>query len=104
MIPNNRKGPTPNDPPVPIKQIFIAGTMSGWKSIEMTRTKGDAYFCVIIDCYEGDVFYKFCVDGEWTIDFSMASFSIKKVMISFIQSYAYNFELCFLQILSPYGI
>jgi hypothetical protein len=61
------------DPPKKIEKVYIAGTMTGWASVEMVRTKGDAYYCVIIDCFEGNVFYKFCVDSAWTIDYSMVT-------------------------------
>ena len=71
MIPTDKIKAAPGETQKPIEKVYIAGSMSSWKSVEMVRTKGDAYFCVIIDCFEGDVFYKFCVDGQWTIDYSM---------------------------------
>ena len=76
MIPTDKTQTNTLDPTAttkPIDKVYIAGSMTSWKCVEMIRTKGDAYFCVIIDCYEGDVFYKFCVDGRWTIDYSMVS-------------------------------
>ena len=80
MIPAEKSKVNPNELPKKIEKVFIAGSMTGWGSIEMVRTKGDAYYCVIIDCHEGNVFYKFCVDGEWTIDYSMVR--LLKVCIS----------------------
>ena len=73
MIPAEKSKVNPSDPTKKIEKVFISGSMTAWGSVEMVRTKGDAYFCVIIDCYEGNVFYKFCVDGEWTIDYSMVT-------------------------------
>jgi hypothetical protein len=88
MIPTDKsKSGSSSDPAKPIEKVYIAGTMTGWRAIEMVRTKGDAYFCVIIDCYEGDVYYKFCVDGDWTIDYSMVNIYVLKFSFKFCVIY-----------------
>jgi hypothetical protein len=42
--------------------------MTQWKALEMSRPEGEADYITIIDCFEGDVYYKFFVDGNWKHD------------------------------------
>lgn len=42
--------------------------MTGWKAVEMSLPAGEKDFVAIVDCYEGEVFYKFFVDGVWKHD------------------------------------
>ena len=44
-------------------KVFVAGTMTNWESWQMART--DDGFIVVLECQEGDVYYKFFVsDGD----------------------------------------
>jgi len=44
-------------------KVFVAGTMTNWESRQMART--DDGFIVVLECQEGDVYYKFFVsDGD----------------------------------------
>ena len=56
-------------------RVFIAGTMTNWESREMVRQEGETDYCAILECTEGEVFYKFCLvrgdkvaKGEWVVD------------------------------------
>ena len=40
-------------------KVFVAGTMTNWESRQMART--DDGFIVVLECQEGDVYYKFFV-------------------------------------------
>ena len=48
--------------------------MTNWHAMEMVQATGETEYCVIIDCPEGDVYYKFCVtqndsdSQEWVVD------------------------------------
>ena len=48
--------------------MFVAGTMTNWKAIEMGRPTGENDFITIVNCPEGDAYYKFYVDGAWKHD------------------------------------
>ena len=64
-------------------KVFVAGTMTNWESREMVRTEDG--FVVVLECPEGDVYYKFFVSeggggadggggkhgswkGDWVVD------------------------------------
>ena len=48
--------------------VYVAGSMTDWKSVEMARCKGEKDFNLILDCSPGKYFYKFYVNNEWCID------------------------------------
>merc|ERR1711899_316911 len=48
--------------------VYVAGSMTDWKSVEMVRLKGEKDFKWILDCSPGKYFYKFFVNNEWRID------------------------------------
>ena len=48
--------------------VYVAGSMTDWKSVEMARCKGEKDFNLIIECSPGKYFYKFYVNNEWCID------------------------------------
>jgi len=54
------------------QKVYVAGTMTNWKTVEMCRLKGEIDFNLILDCFPGKYFYKFCVDTEWCLDESQA--------------------------------
>ena len=57
-----------NTSKTPPSQVYFAGSMTNWKSVEMAVCKGDKEFNLILDCAPGKYFYKFCVDGQWCVD------------------------------------
>ncbi len=57
-------------------KVYISGTMTDWKSVAMTKPKGENDFMTIIDCPEGQVVYKFCIEGSWEHD---SKYPIKKI-------------------------
>ena len=48
--------------------VYVAGSMTDWKSVEMVRLKGEKDFKWILECPPGKYFYKFFVNNEWRID------------------------------------
>ena len=67
-------------------RVWISGTMTNWQSMEMVHARGETEYCVIIECYEGDVYYKFCVSKggsddkeslEWVVDSTQEITSVK---------------------------
>ena len=47
-------------------QIWVAGSMTDWKAVQMSRPEGESDFLVILDATEGQVFFKVkmkCFDG-----------------------------------------
>ena len=48
--------------------VYVAGSMTDWKSVEMARCKGEKDFNLIIECSPGKYFYKFYINNEWCID------------------------------------
>ena len=48
--------------------VYVAGSMTDWKSVEMARCKGEKDFNLILECSPGKYFYKFYVNNEWCID------------------------------------
>lgn len=53
-------------------KVFIAGTMTKWRAVEMTRQAGESDFIVILDCDEGEIHYKFFAEGAWKHDHKQA--------------------------------
>ena len=48
--------------------VYVSGSMTDWKSVEMARCKGEKDFNLILDCSPGKYFYKFFVNNEWCVD------------------------------------
>jgi 1,4-alpha-glucan branching enzyme len=65
------------------KRVFVAGTMTDWKSLEMGICAGESDFNFVIDCSPGKYHYKFCVDNDWCIDESQPFASYAKRKNSF---------------------
>lgn len=49
------------------KEVFVSGSFNNWVTkIPLNRSKNN--FVAIMDLPEGEHQYKFCVDGQWTLD------------------------------------
>ncbi|KAF3696091.1 5'-AMP-activated protein kinase subunit beta-1 [Channa argus] len=49
------------------KEVFVSGSFNNWASkIPLNRSQKN--FVAIVDLPEGEHQYKFCVDGQWTLD------------------------------------
>uniref|UniRef100_A0A3Q3WG54 Association with the SNF1 complex (ASC) domain-containing protein n=1 Tax=Mola mola TaxID=94237 RepID=A0A3Q3WG54_MOLML len=49
------------------KDVFVSGSFNNWASkIPLNRSQNN--FVAIVDLPEGEHQYKFCVDGQWTLD------------------------------------
>lgn len=49
------------------KEVFVSGSFNNWAS-KIPLNKSQNNFVVIVDLPEGEHQYKFCVDGQWTLD------------------------------------
>ena len=45
--------------------MYLAGTMTSWKSVRMSKPEGESYWVYILDTKEATHHYKFLVDGHW---------------------------------------
>ena len=59
-----------SDTSTPPTTVYLAGSMTNWKSYEMGALKDESYFIAVIECLPGKYYYKFCVDGIWCHDAS----------------------------------
>jgi hypothetical protein len=50
------------------KQVFVAGTFNKWKPNDLQMIKTDSGWIANVKLSSGKYFYKFIVDGNWTID------------------------------------
>ncbi|XP_061673726.1 5'-AMP-activated protein kinase subunit beta-1b [Syngnathoides biaculeatus] len=49
------------------KEVFVSGSFNNWTTkIPLNKSKNN--FVAIMDLPEGEHQYKFCVDGQWTLD------------------------------------
>jgi len=48
--------------------VYLAGSMTGWRSVKMSKPEGESYWVSIQDTREGTIHYKFLVDGHWCIE------------------------------------
>ena len=48
--------------------MYLAGTMTGWRCVKMSRPEGEAAWVHIHDTLEGEHHYKFLVDGLWCVE------------------------------------
>ncbi|XP_014883542.1 5'-AMP-activated protein kinase subunit beta-1b [Poecilia latipinna] len=49
------------------KEVFVSGSFNNWATkIPLNKSKNN--FVAIVDLPEGEHQYKFCVDGQWTLD------------------------------------
>lgn len=53
-------------------KVYLAGSMTNWRAVEMSRQAGESDFLVIIDCDEGEIHYKFYAEGAWKHDHKQA--------------------------------
>lgn len=49
------------------KEVYVSGSFNNWVS-KIPLNKSQNSFVVIVDLPEGEHQYKFCVDGQWTLD------------------------------------
>ncbi|XP_043967652.1 5'-AMP-activated protein kinase subunit beta-1b [Gambusia affinis] len=49
------------------KEVFVSGSFNNWAT-KIPLNKSQNNFVVIVDLPEGEHQYKFCVDGQWTLD------------------------------------
>ncbi|XP_062310888.1 5'-AMP-activated protein kinase subunit beta-1b [Osmerus eperlanus] len=49
------------------KEIFVSGSFNNWAT-KIPLNKSQNNFVAIMDLPEGEHQYKFCVDGQWTLD------------------------------------
>ena len=52
--------------------VFVTGTMTGWRCVKMSRPEGETGWVHIHDTREGKHVYKFLVDGHWRVEDSQA--------------------------------
>jgi len=57
------------------KRVFVAGSMTQWKTLEMGHCTGETTFDLVLECTPGKYYYKFFVDNEWVIDESLPTTS-----------------------------
>jgi len=48
--------------------VYLTGSMTGWRTVKMTKPEGESYWVNIQDTREGTIHYKFLVDGHWCIE------------------------------------
>lgn len=48
--------------------VYISGSMTEWQSREMASFHDESTFLAIIDCWPGNFFFKFFVNGRWCHD------------------------------------
>jgi len=53
------------------KRVFLAGSMTQWKTIEMGHCTGESTFDLVLECLPGKYYYKFYVNNEWVVDESL---------------------------------
>lgn len=53
------------------KRVFLAGSMTNWKTVEMGHITGETTYDIVLECVPGKYYYKFCVDNEWVVDESL---------------------------------
>ncbi|XP_068167399.1 5'-AMP-activated protein kinase subunit beta-1b [Antennarius striatus] len=70
---SDNKSPTPLARPTVFrwsgsaKEVFVSGSFNNWTTkIPLNRSRNN--FVAIVDLPEGEHQYKFCVDGQWTLD------------------------------------
>lgn len=49
------------------KEVYVSGSFNNWVS-KIPLNKSQNNFVAIVDLPEGEHQYKFCVDGQWTLD------------------------------------
>ncbi|KAG7281798.1 hypothetical protein CRUP_037079 [Coryphaenoides rupestris] len=49
------------------KEVFVSGSFNNWAT-KIPLNKSHSNFVAIVDLPEGEHQYKFCVDGNWTLD------------------------------------
>uniref|UniRef100_A0A8C9ZTG7 Protein kinase, AMP-activated, beta 1 non-catalytic subunit, b n=1 Tax=Sander lucioperca TaxID=283035 RepID=A0A8C9ZTG7_SANLU len=49
------------------KEVFVSGSFNNWAT-KIPLNKSQKNFVAIVDLPEGEHQYKFCVDGQWTLD------------------------------------
>uniref|UniRef100_A0A4W5MSH0 Protein kinase, AMP-activated, beta 1 non-catalytic subunit, b n=1 Tax=Hucho hucho TaxID=62062 RepID=A0A4W5MSH0_9TELE len=49
------------------KEIFVSGSFNNWAT-KIPLNKSQNNFAAVVDLPEGEHQYKFCVDGQWTLD------------------------------------
>lgn len=51
------------------KEVFVSGSFNNWATkIPLNKSSSQKNFVAIVDLPEGEHQYKFCVDGQWTLD------------------------------------
>ncbi|TRY69469.1 hypothetical protein TCAL_03250 [Tigriopus californicus] len=50
------------------EKMFVSGTMTNWKTKTMSRPEGEQDFIIILDCPEGEVYFKFHLHDKWLHD------------------------------------
>jgi len=48
--------------------VYLTGTMTGWRCVRMSQPEGEVYWVHIQDSREGKHYYKFLVDGVWSVE------------------------------------
>jgi 5'-AMP-activated protein kinase regulatory beta subunit len=48
--------------------VYLAGTMTAWQSVRMTKPAGETHWVQILEAREATHHYKFLVDGHWCIE------------------------------------
>ncbi|CAL8251976.1 unnamed protein product [Boreogadus saida] len=69
---SNTKNPAQSRPTVftwkgGAKEVFVSGSFNNWAN-KIPLNKSHSNFVAIVDLPEGEHQYKFCVDGNWTLD------------------------------------
>ncbi|TDH12496.1 hypothetical protein EPR50_G00047870 [Perca flavescens] len=69
---SDSKSPTQARPtmfrwPGAAKEVFVSGSFNNWAT-KIPLNKSQKNFVAIVDLPEGEHQYKFCVDGQWTLD------------------------------------
>lgn len=75
------------------KEVFVSGSFNNWATkIPLNRSRNN--FVAIVDLPEGEHQYKFCVDGQWTLDPTGAVTTSKTgVVNNLIQVSSTDFEV-----------
>eukprot|EP00095_Tigriopus_kingsejongensis_P010992 snap_masked-scaffold281_size224178-processed-gene-1.14 protein:Tk10992 transcript:snap_masked-scaffold281_size224178-processed-gene-1.14-mRNA-1 annotation:"5-amp-activated protein kinase subunit beta-1" len=68
LIPTVFRYPGHNVPKSSDAKVFVCGSMTNWQTRIMGRPEGEMDFILIIDCPEGDVYFKFHADNVWKHD------------------------------------
>ena len=55
----------------PPENVYVAGTFTEWKSVQMAKVQGETEFNLIMEVLPGKYYYKFYANNEWCIDESL---------------------------------